>query len=259
MPPATRGTLDLNADAGESFGPWVMGDDEALFRELTSVNLACGFHAGDPSRMLEAIARAERLGVAVGAHPGYPDLVGFGRRFLAMSAAELHAAVVYQVGALRAMLEARGMRLHHVKAHGALYLQMARDDATATAVARAVSHVAPEAPLVVLGGPGGDKMRAAAAACGVRSVDEAFPDRAYDSAGNLVPRSHPRSLIRDPEAAAERAVAMVTLGRVEALDGSQASIRAETLCVHGDNPEAVQIAAAVRRGLAANGVELRAF
>lgn len=250
---------DLNADAGESFGPWKLGQDEALFGELTSVNLACGFHAGDPLVMLESIERASRLGVAIGAHPGFPDLVGFGRRNLEMRSDELYAAVIYQVGALQSMLNSQGLKLHHVKAHGALYLQMARDETAARAVARAVSTVAPDAPLVVQGGPGGNKMRAAALEHGLKVANEAFPDRAYDTAGHLVPRSHPNALILDPNLAAERAVTMVKEGWVSALGGGSAEVEVDTLCVHGDNPEAVEIATSIRRALESNGVQLRAF
>jgi UPF0271 protein len=253
------GVVDINADAGESFGPWVMGRDEELFAHLTSVNLACGFHAGDPKVMLESIDRAARLGVAVGAHPGYPDLVGFGRRALAMSSDELYAAVVYQVGALKAMLEMRGLRLHHVKAHGALYLRMMRDEDTARAVARAVRDVAPEAPVVVLGGPGGAIMRAAAEEHGLGYVNEAFPDRGYAATGHLLPRSHWAALVLDPERAAQRAVTMVLEKRVEAWDGGWAEVEADTLCIHGDNAESVDIAAAVRRALEASGVRVQAF
>lgn len=252
-------SIDINADAGESFGAWRMGQDEALFAHLTSVNLACGFHAGDPVTMLKAIDQATRLGVAIGAHPGYPDLVGFGRRALAMSGSELYAAVVYQVGALESMLRARGQALHHVKAHGALYLQMTRDELTALTVARAVRDVAPDAPLVVLGGPGGDKMRSAAREFGLRHVDEAFPDRGYEPSGHLVPRAHEQALVLEPALAAERAVSMATEGRVRAVDGSWAEINADTLCIHGDNAESVQIAAAVRAALLASGLKVAAF
>lgn len=251
--------MDLNADAGESFGPWKMGQDEELFPELTSVNLACGFHAGDPVVMLAAIERASRLGIAMGAHPGYPDLVGFGRRALAMSSEELYAAVVYQVGALDSMLRSTGQRLHHVKAHGALYLQMTRDEDVARVVAKAVGDVAPETPLVVLGGPGGEKMRVAAREHGLRHVDEAFPDRGYEPSGHLLPRSHPSALVLDPALAAERAVSMATEGRVRTLDGSWAEITAETLCIHGDNQQSVEIARAVRTALEANGVTVAPF
>lgn len=226
---------------------------------LTSVNLACGFHAGDPLVIMKAIARGARHHVAIGAHPGYPDLVGFGRRYLAMNSDEVCAAVMYQIGALKAMLEAEGMPLHHVKAHGALYLQMTRDDATASAVAKAVSRVAPDAPLVVLGGPGGNKMRAAALEYGLTVINEAFPDRSYDADGFLLPRSHPSALILDAEFAAERAVAMVTEGRVAAHGGGTAAMDVETLCIHGDNAESVDIASAVRKAVEAANVRLRAF
>lgn len=251
--------IDLNADAGESFGHWKLGQDEELFRELTSVNLACGFHAGDPLVMLDAIERAARLGVAVGAHPGYPDLVGFGRRYLAMSSDELYASVVYQVGALKANLEARGMSLHHVKAHGALYLQMARDDEVAMTVAKAVGVIAPEAPLVVLGGPGGDKMRAAALKYGLEVANEGFPDRAYDLEGYLLPRSHPNALVLDADIASKRAVAMTKEGSVTAFEGGTTELEVDTLCIHGDNAESVAIATAVRKELEAGGISLRAF
>lgn len=176
-----------------------------------------------------------------------------------MSSEELCAAVIYQVGALKSMLEAKEMYLHHVKAHGALYLQMTRDDAVAKAVAKAVSIVAPEAPLVVLGGPGGARMRSAALEYGLKVVNEAFPDRSYDAEGYLLPRSHPNALILEAEFAAERAVAMVKEGRVAAFGGGVAELDVDTLCVHGDNPESVEIAAAVREALEADGVQLRAF
>lgn len=259
MSPTGSVSIDINADAGESFGAWRMGQDEALFAHLTSVNLACGFHAGDPVTMLNAIDHANGLGVAIGAHPGYPDLVGFGRRALAMSQSELYASVVYQVGALDSMLRARGQALHHVKAHGALYLQMTRNPQTAQTVARAVRDVAPDAPLVVLGGPGGETMRAAAREFGLSHVNEAFPDRGYEPTGHLLPRAHEHALVLDPALAAERAVTMATEARVRAVDGSWAELSAETLCIHGDNQESVEIAAAVRAALVASGVRVTAF
>lgn len=252
-------TVDLNADAGESFGPWRMGRDEEVFKEITSVNLACGFHAGDPLVMLRGIERAAELGVAVGAHPGFPDLGGFGRRDMSLADDELLALVAYQVGALASMLAAHGLKLHHVKAHGALYLQMAAKRTTADVVARAVAKVAPGVPLVVLGGPGGDHMRAAAEASGVPFVNEAFPDRAYDARGHLVPRSQPGALILDAATAAKRAVRMVKEGSVAALGGGNAKVEADTLCVHGDNEEALGIARALRSALEAAGVQIRAY
>ena len=248
--------IDINADAGESFGPWKMGRDEELFPVLSSVNLASGFHAGDPLTMQRSIALAAEHGVAVGAHPGFPDRVGFGRRDLAVTPEQAYADVLYQIGALHGFLRVAGLALHHVKPHGALYLQMLRNEATARAVARAVRDYDPELPLVLLAGT---TMEEAARAEGVRYVREAFPDRAYLSDGRLAPRSMEGALVRDPERAAERAVRMVLEGRVEALDGGEVEVQAETLCVHGDNPEAVEIARAVRSALEGVGVEVRPF
>ncbi len=249
-------TIDLNADAGESFGRWQLGHDEELFPLLSSVNLATGFHAGDPRVMLRSVRLAKRHGVAVGAHPGFPDLVGFGRRDLAASPEEAYTDVLYQIGALSAFLRLEGLPLHHVKPHGALYLRMLRDEALARAVAQAVKDYDPDLPLVLLGGT---PMEEAAKAVGVRYVREAFPDRAYLSDGRLAPRSMEGALIRDPKEAARRAVQMVLEGEIEALDGGRVKVEAETLCVHGDNPEAVAIARAVREALVEHGVEIKAF
>ncbi len=249
-------TIDLNADAGESFGRWQLGHDEELFPLLSSVNLATGFHAGDPRVMLRSVRLAKRHGVAVGAHPGFPDLVGFGRRDLAASPEEAYTDVLYQIGALSAFLRLEGLPLHHVKPHGALYLRMLRDEALAQAVAQAVRDYDPDLPLVLLGGT---PMEEAAKAVGVRYVREAFPDRAYLSDGRLAPRSMEGALIRDPREAARRAVQMVLEGEIEALDGGRVKVEAETLCVHGDNPEAVAIARAVREALVEHGVEIKAF
>ncbi len=249
-------TIDLNADAGESFGRWKLGHDEELFPLLSSVNLATGFHAGDPRVMLRSVQLAKKHGVAVGAHPGFPDLVGFGRRDLALSPEEAYTDVLYQIGALSAFLKLEGVPLHHVKPHGALYLRMLKDAELARAVAQAVKDYDPEVPLVLLGGT---LMEEAAQAVGARYVREAFPDRAYLSDGRLAPRSMEGALIRDPKRAAERAVQMVLEGEIEALDGGRVRVRAETLCVHGDNPEAVAIARAVREALVAHGVEIKAF
>ena len=249
-------TIDLNADAGESFGRWQLGHDEALFPLLTSVNLATGFHAGDPRVMLRSIRLAKKHGVAVGAHPGFPDLVGFGRRDMAITPEEAYTDVLYQIGAISAFLRVEGLPLHHVKPHGALYLRMLRDEGLAQAVAQAVKDYDPNLPLVLLGGT---PMEEAARAVGARYVREAFPDRAYLSDGRLAPRSMEGALIRDPKRAAERAVAMVLEGEIEALDGGRVRVQAETLCVHGDNPEAVEIARAVRAALESAGVTLRPF
>jgi len=249
-------SIDLNADAGESFGPWKMGSDEALYPLLSSVNLAAGFHAGDPLTMQRSIALAKRHGVAVGAHPGFPDRVGFGRRDLAVTPEQAYADTIYQIGALAAFLQVQGMPLHHVKPHGALYLQMLRNESTAEAVAQAVRDYDTELPLVLLPNT---PMEEAARRVGVRYVREAFPDRAYLSDGRLAPRSMEGALVREPEQAAERAVQMVLEGRVAALDGGEVEVQADTLCVHGDNPEAVEIARAVRRALEAAGVDVRSY
>ena len=249
-------SIDLNADAGESFGPWKMGSDEALYPLLSSVNLAAGFHAGDPLTMQRSIALAKRHGVAVGAHPGFPDRVGFGRRDLAVTPEQAYADTIYQIGALAAFLQVQGMPLHHIKPHGALYLQMLRNESTAEAVAQAVRDYDTELPLVLLPNT---PMEEAARRVGVRYVREAFPDRAYLSDGRLAPRSMEGALVREPEQAAERAVQMVLEGRVAALDGGEVEVQADTLCVHGDNPEAVEIARAVRRALEAAGVDVRSY
>lgn len=251
--------VDINADAGESFGPWPMGADEQLFPAITSVNLACGFHAGDPLTMQRTVRLAKRHRVAVGAHPGFPDLAGFGRRDMAMTPDELHAAVLYQLGALSAFLRAEGMSMHHVKAHGALHHRMVHDVESARAVARASRDFDAQLPFVVLGGEGGSVMQQAASEYGLRAVTEAFPDRAYLANGRLAPRSLAGSEIDDPSEAAERAVEMVTSGEIAALDGGTARVEAQTLCIHGDNPGAPAIARAIHDALVAAGVEVRAY
>ena len=248
--------IDLNADAGESFGPWPMGSDAALFPYLTSVNLACGFHAGDPLTMRASVKLAARHGLAIGAHPGFRDLVGFGRRDLAVSPDEIAADVLYQIGALDAFVTLEGLALHHVKPHGALYLRMTRDEEIARAVAGAVKAYAGDLPLMVLHGT---VMQKVAAEVGVRAAVEAFPDRAYLPDGGLAPRSRPDAVIHDPVQVAERGVAMVLEGRVVAVDGTSVPVAPETLCLHGDNPSAVANARALRQALEAAGVTVRAF
>jgi 5-oxoprolinase (ATP-hydrolysing) subunit A len=255
----TREVIDLNADAGESFGPWPMGQDERLFPYLSSVNLACGFHGGDPLTIQRTVKLAKETGVQVGAHPGFPDLVGFGRRDMAARPEEVCADVLYQLGALEAFLGVVGLKMHHVKPHGALYLRMMRNMDTAEAVARAVRDYDSKLPLVVLGGPGGEIMQRAAERHGVKLVLEAFPDRAYLSDGRLAPRSLAGAVIHDPDEAAARALAMVVEGQVAALNGGIAKVEAQTLCIHGDNPEAPEIARAVRNALEGAGIRIEAF
>ncbi|RTH27023.1 LamB/YcsF family protein [Thermus scotoductus] len=248
--------VDLNVDAGESYGTFTYGHDREIFPLVTSVNLACGFHGGSPTRIREAVALAKAHGVAVGAHPGFPDLVGFGRRDMALSPEEVYADVLYQIGALYAFLKTEGLSLHHVKPHGALYLRACRDRETARAIAEAVKAFDPEVPLVVLPGTVYEEE---ARRAGLRVVLEAFPERAYLRNGQLAPRSLPGSWISDPKEAARRALRMVLERKVEALDGGEVEVKAETLCIHGDNPNAPEVALAVRKALEEAGIEVRPF
>lgn len=249
-------TVDLNADAGESFGPWKLGHDEELFGLLTSVNLACGFHAGDPLTLRQAIRLAQYRGVAVGAHPGYPDRVGFGRRHLEASPEEVYADTLYQIGALAAFLRVEGLPLHHLKPHGALYNRAARDAEIARAIAQAVRDYDPTTPLV---GMGGSALESEGRALGLRVVLEAFPERGYTAQGLLAPRGMPGAVIQDPAEAARRAVQMVLEGWIETVDGHEVALRAETLCIHGDHPNAPQIARHIRAALEAEGITCQTF
>lgn len=251
--------IDLNADAGESFGPWRMGTDEALFASLTSVNVACGFHAGDPSTIRRTIELAVANDLAVGAHPGFPDRVGFGRRDLRVAADELHDDVLYQLGALEAFLRPFGRTLHHVKPHGAMHHLLVRDADAADAAARAIASFDRSVPYVVLAGPAGAVMRRAAEANGLSVVLEAFPDRGYLADGRLAPRGEPEAMIQHPDEVARRAVAMVAHGEIAALDGGTVPIEAQTLCIHGDTPGAAATASAVHRALRDAGVDVAAF
>lgn len=248
--------IDLNSDLGESFGAWSMGDDEALLSTVTSANVACGFHAGDPVTMLRTAQTALANGVAVGAHPAYRDLAGFGRRAMEIPHDELYGDVLYQIGALAGMLGSRGAGLAYVKPHGALYNRIAADPGQAAAVAAAVSDF--RADLPVLGLPG-SRIQAACADAGVPFFEEAFVDRGYLPDGTLVPRGQPGAVLHDVEQIAERAVRMVTEGVVAAVDGNLVELKPASLCVHGDTPGAVQMALAVRSALETAGVELARF
>ncbi len=250
-------SVDLAADAGESFGPWRMGDDEALFASLSSAHVACGAHAGDPGTLRRTARLAREAGVAVGAHPGYPDRVGFGRRELAMTPEEIHDAVLYQLGALAGVLTAERLALHHVKPHGALHHRTAADPGAAAALAQAVATFDASLPLVVLAGPGGDVQRAAAHGAGLATLDEGFPDRGYLASGRLAPRGRDGAMVHDPDAAAARARHMVHGTPFAAVDGGEVQVRADTLCIHGDGPTAPAIARAIRAVLDADGVAVR--
>jgi UPF0271 protein len=253
---AAVATVDLNADLGEGFGVWRLGDDDAMLDVVTSANVACGFHAGDPASLARVCRAAAARGVRIGAQVGYRDLAGFGRRFIDVTAEDLEADVVYQIGALQALAHAAGTAVTYVKPHGALYNTIVDHEQQARAVAAAVHAVDPGLPVL---GLAGSAFFTAAAELGLRTVSEAFADRAYTPDGTLVSRREPGAVLHDPNAIAERVVAMVTTGRITAADGSALTITAESVCVHGDSPGAVAIASAVRDGLAAADVTLHAF
>jgi 5-oxoprolinase (ATP-hydrolysing) subunit A len=248
--------IDLNADLGESFGPWPMGHDEALMASITSANVACGFHAGDPSVMRRTVALAMAKGVAVGAHPGFPDLVGFGRREIRAAPSEVEDLVLYQLSALAGIAAAHGARLQHVKAHGALYNMAVRDRSLANAIARATALF--DRSLILFGLPESELIRAGEDA-GLRVAAEAFADRAYEPDGTLASRQKPGSVIHDPDRVVARAIEMVTTGQVTATDGSRLTLRADTLCLHGDTPGSADLARQIRAGLEAAGVTVGAL
>jgi 5-oxoprolinase (ATP-hydrolysing) subunit A len=245
--------IDLNADLGESFGPWPMGQDEALMASITSANVACGFHAGDPGVMRQTVMHAKARGVAVGAHPGFPDLVGFGRREMQASPREVEDLVLYQVSALAGIAAAAGVRLQHVKAHGALYNQACREASLAAAIVRAV--VALDRSLILFGLPGSELLKAGERA-GLAVAAEVFADRAYDPDGSLASRRMPGSVIHEGKQVVQRAVRMVCDREVAATDGSIIRLKADTICLHGDTPGAADLARQVREGLEAAGVTI---
>lgn len=246
--------IDINCDAGESFGPWQMGDDEALMPLVTSVSIACGAHAGDPLVMQRTLTLAEKYGVSVGAHPSYPDMQGFGRRKMELSPDEVYAWVLAQIGALAAMARGSGQRLRHVKPHGALYNAAADFEALAQAIARAVRAFDPE--LVLVARAGSVQVRAGRA-LGLRVAEEAFADRGYDALGRLLPRGVRGAVGIGPETAGERAVDLVRTGSLAAADGSLLTLHPQTICIHSDTPGAAAIAGSVRAALEGAGVRLR--
>jgi 5-oxoprolinase (ATP-hydrolysing) subunit A len=248
--------IDLNADVGESFGAYKLGRDEDLIPLITSANVACGFHAGDPGIMRATVSLAREHKVAVGAHPGFPDLVGFGRRELNASPREVEDGVAYQIGALAGIAAAQGVRLQHVKAHGALYNMAVRSRPLADAIARAT--VAIDRTLILLGLPGSDLIEAGKRA-GLRTAAEGFADRAYQRDGALVPRTQAGAVIDDSDTVVDRAVAMARERAVVAIDGSRLSIDVETICVHGDTPGAAALASRIRQALVSAGIDVRAL
>lgn len=248
--------IDLNCDMGESFGTYKLGFDDEVMPYVTSINVACGFHASDPVNMQKTVRLAKKYGVAVGAHPAFPDLVGFGRRVLAASLEEITADVMYQIGALWAFCQAEGVTMQHVKPHGALYNVAEKDAATAAAIAQAIKAVDPSLYMVCLAN---SAMVEGARQVGIPYVEEAFADRAYTAAGTLVSRKQAGAVIHDVNAVADRVLMMVKEKRVTSIDGAPVPITAATVCVHGDTPGAVEMVKAIRLKLDAAGVTLAAF
>jgi UPF0271 protein len=248
--------IDLNSDVGESFGNWTMGDDAAIFTSVSSANVACGFHAGDPSTIAQTCRDAVAAGVTIGAHVGYRDLAGFGRRFLDCSPTELADDVLYQLGALSALAAAAGAAIKYVKPHGALYNTIVHHEQHAQAVVDAVKAFGTSLPLLLL--PGSVAL-AKAEAQGLRAVAEAFADRNYTPEGTLVSRREANAVLHDPAQVAANMVRLATEGTVTAIDGSVIPMPAESICVHGDTAGAVAMAAAVRNALELAGVQIKSF
>lgn len=253
---STLSSIDLNSDLGESFGAWKIGDDKAMLDIVSSANVACGFHAGDPAGILKTLLAAKERNVAVGAHVGYRDLAGFGRRNMDPSSEELVGDVIYQIGALQGLAKAAGTIVTYVKPHGALYNTIAFDTRQAADVISAIKQVNPELILVALAG---SPLIAQARAEGLAVVSEAFADRAYTSKGELVSRREKGSVLHDPEQVAERMLQLVRTGSVTSIDGVETKVDAQSICVHGDSPDAVAIAKAVRQKLEDAGLAIRAF
>lgn len=248
--------IDINCDMGESFGAYTVGMDGEVIKYISSANIACGFHAGDPRVMNRTVKLAKENGVGVGAHPGYPDLAGFGRRNMECTPDEVRDDVIYQVAALQGFCTLHGAKLRHVKPHGSLYNMSVGNESLSRAVAEAIAAVDPDLLWVVLGGAQAGLAQKVAAATGIRVALEAFPDRAYTPEGRLAPRKLPGAVITDPKRVAEQALRMAKEGRVIALDGTSIEIEIHTLCVHGDNPSAVENVRTIRRALEAEGLQI---
>ncbi|WP_432777064.1 5-oxoprolinase subunit PxpA [Brevibacillus gelatini] len=246
--------VDLNCDMGESFGAYKLGNDQEILQYISSANIACGFHAGDPSTMRKTVKLALESRVAIGAHPGLPDLVGFGRRNMDISAQDAYDLVVYQIGALQAFVQAEGGVMQHVKPHGALYNMAAVRPALAEAIAEAVYRVNPE---LVLFGLAGSELTRAGEKIGLRTAHEVFADRTYQVDGTLTPRTQPDALIAEEAKSLAQVVRMVTEGKVQSLQGVDVPIRADTICIHGDGAHSLAFAQSIRQALNAAGVTIR--
>lgn len=249
-------TVDLNCDMGESFGAWRMGNDSELLTYVSSANIACGFHAGDPATMKKTMRLALEKGVAIGAHPGLPDLVGFGRREMAVSAEEVYDMVVYQVGALMGFAKAEGATLHHVKPHGALYNMAAANATLAEAIAEAVAKLDEQ---LILYGLAGSELVKAGEKYGLRTASEVFADRTYQADGTLTPRRQSDALITNPEQAIRQVLRMVIESKVQSQQGTEVSIMADTICIHGDGPHALPFARLIRERLVSEGILISAL
>ncbi len=245
--------VDLNSDLGESFGAYKIGMDKDVLSFVSSANIACGFHAGDPAVMAKTVALAAERGVSMGAHPGYPDLVGFGRRNLNMSEGDLHDCVLYQLGALSAFVKASGAELVHVKPHGAMYNMAAKDIKLARAICRAVSEF--DNRLILLG-LANSRFEQAAEEAGIRFASEVFADRGYMDDGSLVPRSQPGAMITDEDEAVKRVVKMIKQGTVTSVSGSEIPVRADSVCVHGDGEKALAFTQKIRAELEREGISV---
>ncbi len=248
--------VDLNCDLGESFGAYTIGLDAQVIPHVSSVNIACGYHAGDPVVMEKTVALAKEHGVAIGAHPGFPDLMGFGRRPMNITPAEVGAYVKYQLGALLAFAQAQGMKLQHVKPHGALYNMAAKDEVLAKAIAQSVSSVDSNIRLM---GLAGSLMLKEAEKVGLPVISEVFADRAYNDDGSLVNRRLPGAVIHDAQQAAARAVMMAKEHKVISINGKEISMQADSICVHGDNAQAIELVCTIRSALEAEGITIKNF
>jgi UPF0271 protein len=250
--------IDLNSDLGESFGAWTMGMDSEVMAHISSSNVACGWHGGDAEAMVKTVRAAKSKGVAVGAHPGYPDLLGFGRRNMACTADELYAYTLYQIGALKSICESEGLELQHVKPHGAMYNQAAKDPKLAEAIVRAVKNAGKGIKKgIILLGLANSAFEMVCAELGVPFASEAFADRGYMPDGSLVPRGQPGAFVHNPEEAAARMVKLVKEGAVETSDGQELRLKAHSICMHRDGPEAVKMAEVVRAAMEENGIAVK--
>ena len=246
-------SVDLNCDLGESYGLFKIGNDKEVLKHITSANIACGYHAGDHNVMMKTVKMAKVCGVKVGSHPGFPDLHGFGRREMKMSAEEIYNLTIYQIGALAAIAKTCGTTVVHVKPHGALYNMAAKDKAIADAIAGAVADADPS---LVLFGLAGSWLVKAGEEKGLQVAHEVFADRTYHPDGSLTPRSETNAIIQDPDLAIKRVIRMVREGRVEAVDGTDIEIKADTICIHGDEPQALDFAVRLNEALKAEGIEV---